>query len=418
MKSALFAYIVAFKESDKGAVSVLFAVLIVAICAFVGTAVDYTRADRIKARLQTLADAAVLAAASQSDIATREAVAAVSLKANKDLSESGLSHAKTAITSDDSSVTVSVSFGVPTLLVGLLGIKELPVEVVATAAVGTPISGRACVLALNQNDDWGINAGSSSRLTTNCGVYVNNTGNRAIKLGSGGMVSRYTAVVGQWEERSDFTYSPIPVRVAKPLADPLAGLSPPSIGACNFSNKRVRDGDPLVLNPGVYCGGLEISTTDKVRFEPGTYVIRDGKFILGSSSSVEGDSVLLYFKGAEASIDWGSGAKIQFKAPSSGPHKGMLIWSEGQKDSPNVLGSSTDSILQGTVYSPLTKVIIGCHGTVGASADWTAWVVRSLEIGSDATLSIKSEFEASETPLPDLIASGMIPDTDTPRLVR
>jgi hypothetical protein len=222
-------------------------------------------------------------------------------------------------------------------------------------------------------------------------------------------------VDGKWETGSDFTYTPKPTDAPGPMADPFAALVGPTVGACNYTNKKVKDSDPTTLSPGVYCG-LEIDTARLITFSPGLYVFKNAKFKLSSKSKIQGNGVMFYFTGSGANIDWGTDAQINIKAMTaaqsttatgSDRFKGMLIWSAGVQSSEHVLGSHTASILQGAVYSPGTKVKIGCHGTVGASSEWTVWVVRSLEVGSHGTLKIRSDYATSATPTPTGLLSGL-----------
>ena len=49
--------------------------------------------------------------------------------------------------------------------------------------------------------------------------------------------------------------------------------------------------------PGVYCGGLNVSGTANVTFNPGTYVFKDGFFFVGNSAVVKGTDTGFYLTG-------------------------------------------------------------------------------------------------------------------------
>ncbi len=404
--------------NQKGSVAPIFAVCLVALAGVAGSALDYVKTIGIEEKLQYATDAAALFAAGQSAAGEEDRIrsAIKMFRANTvDLPEARVVQPDVSLSGD--TVTVSVSADIPTTLLKVLRISSLAVKARSVATMGGDTGQRACILQLNAADPWGINMGSSSGIETNCGIFVNNEGTEAIKLGSGQITSKFTAVMGQWRERSDFVYNPVPVKVTRPMADPFSGLAKPTFGGCSFNGMRVRDGDPLTLNPGVYCGGLEISTSRLVTFNPGVYIIKDGAFKMGSSSRTQGNGVFIYLTGSNAVLDWGSGAQVSFIAAGAGPWKGMLIWGDGEQSSPHVMGSHTSSVLQGAVYSPRTKVIIGCSGKVGASSDWTVWVVRSLDVGSSATLVVTSNFEGSTTPLPDAAARGLTHKSQLARLM-
>src|ERR1700712_4110391 len=62
---ALFRSIGRFKRDQRGNIAVMFAIVCVPLISAVGCAVDYSVANRIKAKLQSAADAASVASISQ-----------------------------------------------------------------------------------------------------------------------------------------------------------------------------------------------------------------------------------------------------------------------------------------------------------------------------------------------------------------
>jgi Flp pilus assembly protein TadG len=444
-----------FVRDEKGTIGIAFGLTLAIAAGAVGLAIDYGRIAAGRQQLQLAADAAALAGSQAVTMSDDQRVAAATavFRANADnktLTAGAapvvtVNNGKVHVTSDQHISTFFIQTLVPSLNGGTVVISgptgttstTTPAGVRVDVAAGSNIGsagtsgGKACLLALNESDAWGINMGSSSSLDANCGVYVNNHKapegeenegegedegeGEAIKIGSGSMHSTFTAVVGKWESDDSFTYTPKPTRAAAPMADPFAALAGPTVGNCNFTNKQVKDGNPTTLNPGVYCG-LEIDTANLVTFNPGVYIFKNAQFKMSTRSKIQGNGVMFYFTGTAANINWGTDAQVNLKAMTaaqsitatgSDRFGGMLLWSAGAQSSPHVLGSHSASVLQGAVYSPGTKVIIGCHGTVGASAEWTVWVVRSLEVGSQATLKIRSDYETSSTPLPAGLASGL-----------
>ena len=66
------------------------------------------------------------------------------------------------------------------------------------------------------------------------------------------------------------------------MADPLAGLTPPSVGACNYNNYNFSQGT-TTMSPGVYCGGITIMG-GTVTMQPGEYILDGGGLTIGSCS--------------------------------------------------------------------------------------------------------------------------------------
>lgn len=140
---ALLARLRNFVRCNEGTFAVTFGVALVPIVLTVGAAVDYSVANRAKARLDAALDAAALAAVSKGAI-TKTKNEAKTLALNAFAADStGLSevtvHNTTADVTDASSgrsVTVSYSASVPTSFMGLAGIKTLAIKGQAKANSG------------------------------------------------------------------------------------------------------------------------------------------------------------------------------------------------------------------------------------------------------------------------------------------
>jgi len=399
-------------RDSRGSVSMLFTLSLIAIVGALGLAIDLGRLYSSHQKMQQIVDAAALAGAQGSTMTEAERLAAAQLYLNTEtLKDPDLAASLGRVSVDNSAVRVALESHVNDMFMPALAdqFSSTLVSTSAAAAFGVAASslGQACILALNQTDAWGVNMGSASVLNANCGLKVNNSGDRAINLGSGTMTTAVTAVVGAWETNSSFTYAPAPVNAPLAMPDPLAALVAPVVGGCTYTNKVVTSSDPSTLDPGVYCGGLEIATRNLVTFNPGAYIIQGGAFKMSSSSQAAGTGVFFYLAGDGAVINWGSDVHVTFTAPVSGPAKGMLLWVSGTQSVANVFGSHSSSVLEGTIYSPNTPVDIGCNAIVGSNADWTVWVVRSLEVSSNATLYVQANYALSTTPLPDGLASAL-----------
>jgi acetyltransferase-like isoleucine patch superfamily enzyme len=201
--------------------------------------------------------------------------------------------------------------------------------------------------------------------------------------------------------------SPLPKTGCAAMSDPFTSLSAPSgasSSSCDADSKKVESNGEL--NPGVYCNGLEIKGGVTVSLKEGVYVIKNGQFRIGSSAIVTGSNVLIYMSGSNSTFDWGSSSRVQLKGRADGSQKGVVFWSASANTANHKFGCDNTSYLEGVVYSPSTGVEIGSNGTVNGTADWTAWVVKRLQMGSSSGLSIQTKFSAGATPMPDAVANG------------
>ena len=396
----------AFRSAQGGNVSIIFGLAMIPAVALLGAAVDYTRANSAKARLQSAADSAALlgAAGSFSSDSGRSNGALNAFLANY---QGSYGDATPTATIANNIITISATGNMPTAFMGIAGFKTIPVNVTAVAGIGG--GSTACLLALQSTND-GIFVHGSASLKANCGLYANSTGNNAIDF-DGDSVTTATSmcVVGNYTADPAAKVNPRPTTRCPAMADPLATLPVPGNAAASCTYNGYELDGTGTLNPGVYCGGIEIGSGAKATFNPGTYIIRDGRFKIGSSAQVTGQNVFFYLTGTDANLDQGSSSHMNFTAPDSGTYKGILFFqSRTANTSENRFGGSSTDVIQGTVYFPNGTAEINCNGSVGASADYTVWVVKRLQIDSNANLVVTSNYAGSATPLPDAVASMVI----------
>jgi hypothetical protein len=103
-------------------------------------------------------------------------------------------------------------------------------------------------------DETGIMVNSNSSITIGgCAIHANSTANNSIVTNSG---SNITVNGGDINTAGDYQgsgYSPYPTTGSELISDPMASLSPPTVGSCDHNNKvEVQDGETATLSPGRY----------------------------------------------------------------------------------------------------------------------------------------------------------------------
>lgn len=415
---------------ERASVGPMFALMLTPLVMVLGISVDYARGTAGQQHLQATADSAVLAAAAMADASDAQRIerAKTLFDVNalrRDWVKSTMPNGILApnITIADGSISINANGKVPTTFTRIGGIESIPVIAKASASLTKAnTNARACVLALESSDrGLLVNGGASgSHISATCGVYANSISRRAIfGNGNGSITSTFTCVGGDYD--TSLRYTPTPTRNCPAMADPFASLPAPDSSGCTFRNFRARG--VAVLQPGVYCGGIDIVSDSRVVFTSGTYVIKDGAFKIGSHATAESSpgGVFFYLTGNNARVQFTSHAEVKFKALSTGTYKGVLLYHDRNAHLSNdhEFGSKSSSILQGAIYSPSTGVQITSSGSVYAQADWSVWVVKRLQLSSTAHLSIQADYTNSETPLPDLISgSQMTYGATSARLVK
>jgi Flp pilus assembly protein TadG len=396
----------AFLVSRSGNVAVTFTLALIPLVGLVGAAVDYSRANSIKSRLQASTDSAALFAATIS-ATSDDARATAGVNAFNAEYGTEFGTVSPTVTIANGALTVTASASVATTLLASIGFKNLPVSATSTANIGGGVT--ACVLALQTSDD-GIFVHGSSTLKANCGLYANSTSSNAIDFDGDSVTSAASiCVVGTYVKDSSAKITPTPQTRCPAMPDPLASLPAPSNagGSCTYNNFEVDSSG--TLNPGVYCGGINVGSSAKATFNPGVYIIRDGQFTIGSSAQVTGQGVMFYLTGSNANLDQGSSSYMNFTAPTSGTYKGIVFFqSRTANTSENRFGGSSTTIVQGAVYFPNGTAEINCSGSVMANGDYTIWIVKRLQLDSSATLQVNSNYAGSATPLADGVSTMVL----------
>jgi hypothetical protein len=328
----------------------------------------------------------------------------------------------------------------------------------ATAVIIKSAKSTSCVTIDDPNNDdfWGSGTGSlfatgtGANLVAGCGIAVANYGADAISVNGlatitggdvttcgGENVNTGSIKAGSGDTN---TYGSDKSGCAG-FSDPNAGLALPSVGgvvasaklgtgpACGSfpngqtaqttfdSNTNYTTGKnggsnsaahPIVLNPGVYCGGLAIQGAAVV-FNPGVYVMNGGQFYIHNSSTVTngtdtngGDigGVMFYltaysgqsYKGF--SMGDSNIVNVDLTAPTTGTYDGILIYQdpgvETKPTGPNDPSTSTLDAhgavtLAGQVYLPTTALLVtGQPTTLGV----TGLDVYALEFNGSASLTM------------------------------
>ncbi|WP_306252722.1 hypothetical protein [Parvularcula sp. IMCC14364] len=161
--------------------------------------------------------------------------------------------------------------------------------------------------------------------------------------------------------------------------------------------------DHTVLSPGVYCGGINIGQNIQVEFEPGTYIIQDGPFIVDRNSHVNGEGVGFYFTGENSYFNFLAGSAVTFTAPETGDFAGMLFMEDRNKPARTkfiIARHLTDELL-GTIYLPRSRIIVQSPSSVGQDSAYTVIVAWRIHVGNRSSLFLNSDYSATDVPVPE-----------------
>jgi hypothetical protein len=271
----------------------------------------------------------------------------------------------------EATVTQSVNnfFGFPS------NILSQTVRASSTAALASVQPANAsCIYALSSffdagsgnlsTNSCGINvggnfsySGSGNINTTQINAYGNFTDNGSGNIHATGSILYH----GTYSKNGSGNISPAPTTGATPVTDPFSSLTAPNVGSCDHTNFSYSGSSNTSISPGVYCGGITISSSGNVTFGTGTYILVGGGFRYSGSGNLSGSNLMFYNTGDAthtiAPVKMTGSGNMNFSAPSSGDYQGMLFF---QDRTQTYAGANqftgSGNVSSGTFYFPTTEI--------------------------------------------------------------
>ena len=356
-------------QNRSGVVLVFLAVSMVALMGMLVLTLDVGAGNRQRRILQTAADAGALAGGTQilrgiSDEATITAAARRAVAMNVDTVGSGLTVSYPPATGpragDSMFVEVILTKSMPTLFGSIFSVASLNVRGRGVAGAGG-ISNNCLVSLAPTGTGLDLPGGAAA---AGCSVVANSTDPTAIDIGNGKQIEAASvAAVGG----INGSVTGARITGAPPLLDPFAYIQMPAIGACTFTSKVVVSGTQT-LNPGVYCGGIEVGKNDLAILNPGTYVMRGGGLVGGGirgtgvtiiNANGPGNNPALY-----RPLMFPEACSVSLTAPTTGALAGIVMFQDpsAPTSGPNTLNEicgKGDNDIVGSIYFPNQTFTLG-----------------------------------------------------------
>ena len=288
-------------------------------------------------------------------------------------------------------ITAVVSQRTPLSFLRVIGAQSGLASAQATGAVITGPGAGGCIYVLDPTLGQSMTvSGGSSFIKSDCGIYVNSSASNALNVSGGATVKASVVnVVGGTQINGGSTVTPTATTGAPVAGDPLANLPAPTFSGCDNTSFTVSSAT-ATLNPGVYCGGITITGSSNVTFNPGTYILNGGGFTSSSSNTtLNGTGVFFYNTSAGYSykpVTLSGGTSVTLTAPSSGTYQGILFFQDRTISSSaqnTISGGSTDD-LSGSIYMPTGQLVFSGGSTSGPLT--LAIVVRDFTVSGSAYL--------------------------------
>lgn len=367
------------------------------LLAFAGLAIDAGYLQLLKSRMQTAADAAALGGAQEYGM---NGAAGVTAAAKGDAALNGFTDGAHGVTvtvnnppatgystADPSAVEVIVTQNAATFFLSTVGLSSATVSARSVAKLA---SSPFCIYVLDPAGSGSFSLTNGVGVTSSCGLMVDSNNNRAFTANGGAsLTATQISVVGNYSISNGASVSPTPTAHAGAMADPLATLQPPPVGACLQTNYSIGNTTTITIPPGTYCGGITIGNSANVTFSPGNFVLLGGGLNWGGGSTIAGDGVTIYntFDATHpyGSIQMNNGAHVTLSAPTTGPLAGVLIFQDRSivSNTGASLAGGAHLNLTGALYFPTTSL----DYSNGVSAPYTLLVAKTISFSGGVKIS-------------------------------
>lgn len=421
-----------FARNTRGNIVIITALALPAMALGAGVAVDYSGIYAAKSDLQQMADAAAIAATREMMLVNKsetqtKTVAKNFVLANKLNKEKRFTlgiKVETVVDIKNNSLTINLSAARKNAFGGFLQPEFTTIGVTAKARVlaGTNV----CAIGLDTKSKDTIKMDSNAALVANkCAIFSNSSNSGSINLKSNSSIEADLICSAGGIKISKTVLSTSTVTDCPIIDDPLINKVGLIVGACDHNNSTFKDKD-ITLSPGVYCGGIKVEGNSTVEFQPGIYVIKDGKLDIKGNTVANGLNVGFYFTGTGSRMKLDTATTISFVAPKSGIMVGMLFFQdpaapdlpasnddddddddddEEENEGKFEIKSNDARMLLGTIYLPKGILKVDTDNKVADDSAFTVVIAKRMEFMGNSKLVLNSDYSATDVPVPDGIAN-------------
>ena len=336
---------------ERGAITVLLALLLVVMLGFVGLALDMGYVFVIKNELQNAADAGALKCAEANSVTPGSCTTGTDTSKLNEYNVTLTVPVTCPQTTQSNCVQATTTNTWNTFFIQLFGINSLTRTATAIAGTGQQSSG--CLLGLATSGTT-VQLSPSGTLNLSCLVESNSTNNKSVTIGGGGTITSTSGITTSGKiqgSTSGFSGSILTNQAS--TTDPYASLTPPTYGSCQNITTNLCG---QTLNPATYCtldinppGGCTTTLTS------GTYVVTSGLLNIhgAGGSTINGSGVTFYLPNG-STMNSAPAASVNLSAPTSGPLANILFWQPAANTQNAQLNGSGNisQTYKGVFYAP------------------------------------------------------------------
>lgn len=388
------------KRGQRGNLSLIVAGSVVPLALLVAAGTELASLSSERALMQAAADAAALNGAQNLIVAgssQRQSPAQVEAFAMAQVAEfaTRATVSFTAAQGNDGTYTVEGLAIRPSFFGDLVppGGFRIEVTAVAEAMQAQPI----CVIG----DDATVGGTAisathtSSIVAPNCIIHANSNFNL---LQSATVTAGNPRATGA---ANGTGFSPAAQAGAMRLADPFRTrtIAPPvpCTSVADGGSETIATGT-RTLAPGMHNTEYTISGSATLQLRQGEHYFCKGLRLSGQGR-LEGEDVLLMFMPG-AVLNAGQNSFVSLSGRRTGDWAGfVIVATRGNYANTTIASSNVDRLL-GTIYLPMSRLIVSAPGNVAETSQWSVVVARNVNLSQQARLTINTDYEGSPVPVP------------------
>jgi Flp pilus assembly protein TadG len=219
-------------------------------------------------------------------------------------------------------------------------------------------------------------------------IFINSDSSQAVQLsGDIGLIAPQMNIVGNYSTDGDVLLLTKLSTGVQATPDPLAKVSVPSNLPVESNSQVAYSGGSYTLQPGVYNGGIILSSSASVTLQPGVYYLNGGGLNVSGQASLMGKGVLIYNNPLSSTdaITIGGQGTISLSPPTSGAYSGLTFFQNRTSPVALSLAGGNSMSISGTIYAPAARLNISGNGTITAGSQF---IVADLTTTGNAIFNI------------------------------
>lgn len=395
-----------FFEEETGAIAILAGLLFVIVLGFSALVIDASFWYSERRQLQLAADAGAVGGAIAYKTTGKTSVttyATNDIQSNNCTSGNNctivaINNPPTSGPNTGNSSAVEVILSKPgDVFLSQLFLPNAPILHARAVAGNKPSN--YCIISL-ASSGMGVNVKGGANVTSpNCGVYSNSPADNSVNLVGNSLLSTsVVSTVGNINTSGGGTLATTQGTItgASAVPDPYASVVMPTFSGCAKNNYKLNNSSDTI-NPGVFCGGINLISGANLTMNPGVYFMDGGDFSVSSQATINATGVTIIMTSSTGSgygsVTISGGSTVNMSAMTTGPTAGILFFGDRKSSglSEKFTGGS-GQVLSGALYFPTND--INYNGNVGVSGNpcfqlvgYTTTFTGSSTLGNGCSLS-------------------------------